>query len=105
MTRSARFGLGLAALLASPAAGQEDIAYGRHLASECVTCHQADGDVAGIPAIVGWPPETFVAAMRDYRSGKRRHDVMAMIAGRYDDAALAALAAYFETLGGGDTEG
>jgi len=82
---------------AQDAAG--DAEYGAFLAGECVTCHQESGASDGIPPIVGWPQESFVIAMTQYRDGERENQVMRTIAGRYGDEELAALAAYFATLG------
>ena len=76
-----------------------DEEYGEYLAAECTTCHQRSGADAGIPAIVGWPPQDFVVAMHAYKQGLRPHPVMQMMAGRLDDEQIAALAAYFATLG------
>ena len=75
-----------------------DPAYGEYLSSECVTCHQLDGDDAGIPAIIGWPTEDFVLAMHAYKQELRPHPVMQMMASRLSDEEIAALAAYFTTL-------
>lgn len=80
-------------------ATEGDAEYGAYLSSECTTCHQADGEDKGIPSIVRWPEKDFVLAMRDYRAGIRTHPVMNMIAGRLGDEEIAALAAYFATLG------
>jgi cytochrome c len=87
-----------AALSALAPAAAADIAYGRYLASECVTCHQASGASEGIPSIIGWQPEVFVAALQAYRTGERQHDVMRTIANRYTIEDLEALAAYFASL-------
>lgn len=97
----------LALALASAAAAETvsepvgDSEYGAYLAGECATCHQESGEYDGIPPIVGWPKDVFVAVMRDYREGERENPVMRTIAGRYDDEALRALAAYFASLGSG----
>ena len=77
---------------------QGDPKYGEYLSSECTTCHQADGADEGIPSIVLWPEEDFVAAMHAYKSKTRQHPVMNMVAGRLNDEEIAALAAYFATL-------
>ena len=79
-----------------------DAEYGEYLASECTTCHQASGADDGIPAITGWEEETFRYAMLDYRTKLREHPVMNMIAERLGDEEIAALSAYFETLGEDD---
>ena len=75
-----------------------DPEYGEYLASECLTCHRADGGDAGIPSITGWPRATFVIAMHGYKSKTREHPVMQMMAGRLNNDEIAALAAYFETI-------
>lgn len=75
-----------------------DPEYGAYLSSECTTCHQRDGGDAGIPSITYWPEEDFVVAMHAYKSKKRPHPVMQMMAGRLSDEEIAALAAYFATL-------
>lgn len=72
-----------------------DRAFGEYLSSECVTCHQVSGRHDGIPPIVGWPEESFVAIMNEYRHKKRSNAVMQTIAARLSDEELAALAAYF----------
>ena len=76
-----------------------DAEYGEYLSSECTTCHQADGTDEGIPSIVFWPEEDFVVAMHAYKTQLREHPVMNMVAGRLGDEEIAALAAYFATLG------
>jgi cytochrome c len=72
-----------------------DIAYGEYLASECLTCHQAQGSSPGIPPISGWPEKQFVLAMHAYKQKLRTNPVMQMMAGRLADEEIAALAAYF----------
>jgi len=76
-----------------------DIEYGEYLSSECTTCHQADGGNDGIPGIVGWDIETFVTAMHAYKEKHRENPVMQMVTGRLADDEIAALAAYFRSLG------
>ena len=75
-----------------------DIAFGEYLAGECVTCHQRSGQSNGIPAIVGWPPDQFVAVLKSYKAKDRPNPVMQTIAARLGDAEMEALAAYFATL-------
>lgn len=95
-------------LLASPALAEDpavapevlaiegDRDYGEYLASECVTCHRMDGDVDGIPAIIGWPADLFVTALHAYRTKHRENQAMQMVAGRLTDEEIAALAVFFE---------
>ena len=91
----------LPALLAASgvsARAQGDKALGEYLSSECVTCHQLTGQYQGIPPIVAWPEETFVAVMNGYRLKVRPNPVMQTIAARLSDEEIAALAAYFGSL-------
>ena len=90
---AATAGLAMAPATLSHASG--DRALGQYLSSECVTCHQLSGRFDGIPPIVGWPEESFVEIMNDYKSKKRNHAVMQTIAGRLSPDEIAALAAYF----------
>ena len=76
-----------------------DAEYGEFLSAECKTCHQADGSAQGIPSITHWPEDAFVVAMHAYRRELRPHPVMQMIAQRLNDEEIAALAAYFATIG------
>ena len=75
-----------------------DPEYGQFLSGECTTCHQENGGDAGIPSIVNWPEQDFVAAMHDYKNKDRSHPIMQVIAGRLRDEEIAALAAYFANI-------
>lgn len=76
-----------------------DRALGEYLASECAGCHQLGGKADGaIPSIVGAPVGVFIAQMNAYRRKERDNPVMRMIAGKFSDEEIAALAAYFEAL-------
>ena len=83
---------------ASQNANAADPAFGQYLSSECVTCHRADGQDKGIPSIVGWPTEQFVAVLKSYKVKDRDNPVMQTIAGRLSDDEMAALAAYYGSL-------
>lgn len=75
-----------------------DAAYGEYLSSECTTCHRSDGKDKGIPSIVGWPPEQFIAVLKSYKVKDRQNRIMQTITGRLTDEDMAALAAYYATL-------
>jgi cytochrome c len=75
-----------------------DLALGRHLAGECVTCHPRDSRNVGIPVINGWPADQFVAVLKSYKAKERDNPVMQNIAASLSEEEMAALAAYFETL-------
>ena len=84
--------------LAAPALAAGDRALGEYLSAECVACHQLGGRHQGIPPIVAWPQEPFVAAMNAYKLKERPNPVMQTIAARLTDEEVAALAAYFGSL-------
>jgi cytochrome c553 len=84
--------------ISAPAAAQSDKALGEYLSSECVTCHQLSGRYQGIPPIVGWPEQSFVEIMDEYRSKKRANPVMQTIAAKFSKDEIAALAAYFASV-------
>jgi cytochrome c553 len=75
-----------------------DRALGEYLSSECVTCHQLTGKYEGIPPIIGWPEASFIEIMNEYRAKRRDNPVMQIIAGKFSNEEIAALAAYFGTL-------
>lgn len=81
---------------ASP--GPDKLAYGKHLAQECTTCHRADGRGATIPVIVGLAPDFFLTTMNFYKSGARQNPVMNSVAAMLNDEQLDALATYLATL-------
>lgn len=89
---------GVAASTSPTTASAADAAYGEYLSSECSTCHRRDGKDKGIPSIVGWPPEQFVAVLKSYKTKDRSNQIMQTITGRLSDEDMAALAAYYATL-------
>ncbi|BBF92001.1 c-type cytochrome [Blastochloris tepida] len=96
-------GIGVLAVLATQVAAGEalrtgDRELGEYLSSECVTCHQLSGRFDGIPSIVGWEPETFIAILTEYREKRRENPVMRSIAVKFTDEEIAALATYFGSL-------
>jgi cytochrome c553 len=102
---SARLGgaalLGLILWHAGGAGAAEDGkvgAHGRHLAQECTGCHRIDGIDNGIPSIVGWKADTFIATLKFYQNGARTNPVMVSVASSLNDRQLEALATYFASL-------
>lgn len=91
-----RFGFGMVTVFLGPQAYADNKALGQYLASECTGCHQLSGASDGIPAIVGWPKDQFIAVVKSYRAKERDNQVMQTIAGRLTDEEIAALAVYFE---------
>ncbi len=74
------------------------LAYGRHLANECTSCHRIDGVDNGIPSITGWQTAIFIETMGFYKSGARPNQVMVSVANSLDDNQLMALAAFYGSL-------
>ena len=81
---------------AAPAHAAGDAALGEYLSSACVTCHQKSGQVTGgVPALVGWPADQFIAVMNAYKNKDRDNEVMRTLAAGLSADDIAALAAYF----------
>lgn len=81
-----------------------DPAFGQYLSSECVTCHRADGADKGIPPIVGWPTDQFVAVLKSYKVKDRPNEIMQTVAARLSNEEMEALAAYYAKLGAAKKE-
>jgi cytochrome c553 len=72
----------------------------------CIECHAVASDAAGHDARIEVPPPALqgqqaaylVKQVRDFRSGARRHDFMAIMARSIDDADAADIAAYYAAL-------
>jgi len=89
----------LAAVSSSLSTAAGDRALGEYLSAECVTCHQVSGQTTGgIPAIVAWPEDQFVAVLKSYKDKHRDNQVMQTITARLTEEEIAALAAYFGSL-------
>jgi len=81
---------------ATPARAAPDIALGRYLSGECVTCHRTATATTTIPNIFGMAAVTMKQVIKAYRDKRLDNAVMQDIAGRLKDEEIEALAAYFE---------
>jgi cytochrome c553 len=95
-------GVAVAALLAAiapPAAGGDATA-GRQKAVQCQACHGLDGvaKIPGAPHLAGQVEEYLVKALRGYRSGERKDEMMAVAARQLSDDDVEDLAAYYASL-------
>lgn len=91
----------MAALLAcSAAANAQDLAAGRAKAQACAVCHGALGisTTPDAPNLAGQPALYVAAQLRAYRSGARRHEVMAVMAKPLSDDDINSLAAWFAAI-------
>lgn len=95
--------LGAAALLAgavvsTPAAAGADA--GRAKAGACAVCHGPQGLATApeAPNLAGQPEIYLVAQLRNFRNGKRAHEVMGVIAKGLSDDDIDDLAAWYGSL-------
>ena len=87
-------------LLVASAAGAADIQAGKAKAAQaCAVCHGPTG-MAGAPNtphLAGQPMFYLVEQLKNYRSGKRAHEVMAVIAKPLTDAEIDNVAEWYSS--------
>jgi len=90
----------IAAGTLSEAAAAGDVSAGRHKALACQTCHGLDGKakIPEAPNLAGQNATYLVKALKDYRSGARKNDMMSLVAPTLNDADIDDLAAYFSAI-------
>jgi cytochrome c553 len=91
----------LALALLAPTAGRAgDAAKGRVKAAACSACHGPDGlsRMPDTPHIAGQPEIYLSAQLKAYRSGKRVHDTMSLMAKSLKDEDIDDLAAWFSSI-------
>jgi cytochrome c553 len=78
----------------------QDLAAGRSKAQACAVCHGALGLSAqpDAPHLAGQPALYLAAQLRAYRSGARKHEVMAVMARPLSDADINDLAAWYAAI-------
>ncbi len=99
--RSWMTGLLLAATCMTTTAGAADLGAGKaRAASACAVCHGALGLSAlpNAPHLAGQPEIYLTEQLRNYRSGKRTHEVMSVIAKPLSDQDIDNLAAWYGSL-------
>jgi cytochrome c553 len=66
----------------------------------CATCHGKDGvsTLPNAPHLAGQPLMYLIEQMKAYRSGKRAHEVMGVIAKPLSDADIDAVAAWYSSI-------
>lgn len=87
------------AAAALPALAQ-DAQIGRQKAQACAVCHGANGlsTQPDAPNLAGQPALYLSSQLRAYRSGERRHEVMAVMAKPLSDEDIGQLAAWFSSI-------
>ncbi len=85
---------------ATPAAADGDVKAGRQKALQCQACHGLDGQskLPGAPNLAGQSDVYLVQALKDYRSGARKNEMMSVVVRNLKDADIADLAAYYAAI-------
>ena len=99
--RGVRLAAGVALAMLVPSGGHAaDAAGGRAKAEACVVCHGQDGiaTMPAVPHLAGQPADYLADQLRQFRSGRRPSEVMAVIAKPLGDADIADLAAWFASI-------
>ncbi len=86
--------------MATQPAQANDVAAGRQKAQTCSVCHGQLGisSTPDAPHLAGQPAIYTAAQLRAYRSGARKHEVMAVLAKAMSDDDISHLAAWFASL-------
>jgi cytochrome c553 len=97
----AAFAVGVGVVAAADRAAAEDAAAGRQKALQCQACHGLDGlaKIPGAPHIGGQVKEYLVKSMRDYKSGMRKDEMMAVVMRQLSEQDIEDLAAYYAGIG------
>lgn len=87
----------LALCTALPVQAADAIPQGARLAATCTGCHGTNGATQGntLPPLAGQPKEQLLAALKDFKAGKRQATIMTQLAKGYTDEQLETLATYF----------
>lgn len=77
-----------------------DAKAGKTKAVQCSVCHGTDGlsKMVEAPNLAGQPTVYVEEQLRNYRSGKRNHEVMGVIAKALSDKEIEDLAAWFAAI-------
>lgn len=93
--------LGTSLLLTMACAAQADVAAGKaRAAAVCAVCHGPQGlsMQPNVPHLAGQPEIYLVEQLRNYRSGKRQHEVMGVIARPLSNQDIDDLAQWYASL-------
>ena len=99
--------LGLVIAIRADGATAQDAAAGGRKALLCQACHGLDGlaRIPGAPHLAGQVQEYLVMAMRDYKSGARKNDMMTVVMRQLSEADIDDLAAYYAGLNSAPKDG
>jgi cytochrome c553 len=90
---------GLALLACVPAQGA-DIQAGKSLAARCAVCHGPDGMATApdAPNLAGQNAFYLAKALRDFKTGARKNEMMSMMVKDLSDTDIENLAAYYHDI-------
>jgi cytochrome c553 len=88
------------ALAVTDAYAAGDTAAGRQKALMCQTCHGLDGKakIPEAPNLAGQSQLYIAKALKDYRSGARKNDMMSLVAPTLKDKDIDDLSAYYSAI-------
>lgn len=92
--------LGLTAAAFIPSSHAADAEAGKEKAQSCTMCHGANGlsQMPNAPHLAGQPAMYLTEQLKNYRSGKRNHEIMSVIAKPLSDTDIANLAAWYSSI-------
>lgn len=95
--KMAKYVLASGLLIVSSTLSAGEMASPTMLANNCTGCHGAQGSSKGpaIPTIAQMSEETFIEAMKSYKSGDRPSTIMGRLAKGYSDEEIEVMAGYF----------
>ena len=78
----------------------QDAKGGRQKAQPCIVCHGANGlsTQPDAPSLAGQPAFYLTTQLKAYRSGERRHEVMAVMAKTLSDEDIASVVSWFSSI-------
>jgi cytochrome c553 len=81
-------------------AAAADLKAGRQKALQCQTCHGLDGQakLPDAPNLAGQGEIYLAKALKDYRSGARKNEMMSLVSRNLKDEDIADLAAYYAAI-------
>lgn len=93
-------GCAVAACAVHAARAAGDVAAGRQKALMCQTCHGLDGKakIPQAPSLAGQNELYLAKALKDYRSGARKNDMMSLVVPMLKDKDIDDLAAYYSAI-------
>ena len=93
-------GCAVAAFAVSVGLAAGNVTAGRQKALMCQACHGMDGKakIPEAPNLAGQSDIYLVKALKDYRSGARKNDMMSLVAPALKDRDIDDLAAYYSAI-------